>query len=74
MERENHFIPEEKRSRKMLARCYEAISYLAAVNSNMRIQQMREEIYLALMNRVGLEKSKKIFENFGRLYEEEVSA
>ena len=57
----------------MLTRCYEATSYLSVVDSDKRIQEMREEIYFALKDKYGLEKSKKIFEKFGELYEEKVN-
>jgi len=72
LKQENYFIPDEKRSKKMLTRCYEATSYFGAVDSDIRIQDMREEIYLALKEKYELGKSKKIFEEFGKLYEEKV--
>ena len=72
LKQEDYFIPEEKRAKKMLTRCYEAASYLGAVDSDSRIQEMREEIYFALKDKYELEKSKKIFEKFGKLYEEKI--
>ena len=73
LERDEKFISKEKRAKKMLTRCYEATSYLGAIDSDKRIQEMREEIYTALKNQFELRKSKKIFERFGELYEEKVS-
>lgn len=71
--REDKFVPEEVRAKKLLTRSYEATSYFAAVDSNKRIQEMREEIYLALKSKYEIEKSKNIFDRFGRLYEEKIS-
>jgi hypothetical protein len=73
LKQEDYFIPEEKRAKKMLTRCYEATSYMGAVSSDKRIQEMREEIYLALKDKLDINKSKEIFERFGLLYEEKVS-
>jgi hypothetical protein len=56
----------------MLTRCYEATSYLGAVDSDVCVQKMREEIYLALKGKYELEKSKKIFNKFGELYEKKL--
>ena len=72
LKQEDYFIPKEKRAKKMLTRCYEATSYLGSVDSDERVQKMREEIYLALKDKYELERSKKIFEKFGELYEEKV--
>ncbi len=72
LKQEDYFIPEEKRAKKMLTRCYEATSYLGSVDSDERVQKMREEIYLALKDKYEIGKSKKIFEEFGKLYEEKV--
>jgi len=72
LKQEDYFIPEEKRAKKLLTRIYEATSYLGAVDSDERIQEMREEIYLALKDRYNLEKSKKLFNEFGELYEDKV--
>lgn len=72
LRQEDYFILDEKRAKKMLTRCYEATSYLGSVDSDERVQKMREEIYLALKGKYELEKSKKIFEEFGKLYEEKV--
>ncbi|MDP2628736.1 MAG: hypothetical protein Q8P15_02465 [Nanoarchaeota archaeon] len=73
LKQENYFIPEEKRAKKMLTRCYEATSYMGAVDSDRIIQEMRKEIYFALKDKYELEKSKKIFEKFGKLYEEKIN-
>lgn len=72
LKQEDYFIPEEKRAKKMLTRCYEATSYLGSVDSDERVQKMREDIYLALKDKYELERSKKIFDKFGELYEEKV--
>ncbi len=72
LKQENYFIPEEKRAKKMLTRCYEATSYFGVVDSDKRIQEMRKEIYFALKNKYELDKSKNIFDKFGILYEEKV--
>ncbi len=66
-------IPRQKRAKKLLTRCYEATSYLGAVDGDVKVQDMRKEIYLALKGRFELEKSKDIFERFGKMYEEKVS-
>jgi hypothetical protein len=72
LKQEDYFIPEEKRAKKLLTRIYEATSYLGAVDSDQKIQEMREEIYLALTDEYNLAKSKKLFNRFGKLYEEKV--
>jgi len=72
LKQEDYFIPDEKRAKKMLTRIYEATSYLGAVDSDKRIQEMREKIYFALKDNLNLNKSKKMFEEFGKLYEEKV--
>jgi len=72
LKQEDYFIPEEKRAKKLLTRIYEATSYFGAVESDERIQKMREEIYLALTEKHELEKSKGLFDRFGKLYEEKV--
>ena len=72
LKQEDYFIPEEKRAKKMLTRCYEATSYLGTVDSDVRVQKMREEIYFALKGKYELERSKGIFEKFGELYEEKI--
>ena len=72
LKQDNYFIPEEKRAKKLLTRIYEATSYFGAVDSDERIQKMREEIYLALKDKLELGKSKKLFDQFGELYEEKV--
>jgi hypothetical protein len=69
---ENYFIPEEKRAKKLLTRIYEATTYFGAVDYDERIQKMREEIYLALNDKYKLEKSKDLFDRFGKIYEEKV--
>ena len=71
--REDKFVPEELRAKKLLTISYESTSYFASVDSNKRIQEMREEIYLALKSKYEIEKSKNIFDRFGRLYEEKIS-
>lgn len=73
LKQKEYFIPEEKRAKKMLTRCYEATSYLGAVDSDKRIRDMRERIYYALKNNPGIHQSKKIFNQFGMLYEEKVA-
>ncbi|MCK5625079.1 hypothetical protein KAI04_04520 [Candidatus Pacearchaeota archaeon] len=73
LKQDNFFISEEKRAKKMLTRCYEATSYFEAVDSDKRIQEIREEIYFTLKNKIDLEKSKNIFERFGELYEKKIS-
>jgi len=73
LERGKDAIPEEKRARKLLTRCYEASSYLKAVDSDEKIQRMRERIYSALESGPKINESKGIFEEFGRLYEEKVT-
>lgn len=73
LRQENYFISEEKRAKKLLTRIYEATSYFASVDSDERIQKMREEIYLALKDKYELKKSKELFNRFGRLYEEKVN-
>lgn len=72
MKQKNYFIPEEKRAKKLLTRIYEATSYLGAVDSDERIQKMREKIYLTLRDKYKLIKSKKLFDKFEKLYEEKV--
>ena len=72
LKEDNYSIPEEKRAKKLLTRIYEATSYLGAVDSDEKIQEMREEIYLALKDKYNLAKSKKLFDRFGKLYEEKV--
>jgi tmRNA-binding protein len=72
LKQNNYFIPDEKRAKKLLTRIYEATSYFGAVDSDERIQKMREDIYLALKDKFELEKSKKLFDKFGELYEEKV--
>lgn len=73
LKQEDYFITEEKRAKKLLTRIYEATSYLGAVDSDERIQEMREDIYFALKERHKLDKSKKLFNRFGKLYEEKVN-
>ncbi|MCA9487963.1 MAG: hypothetical protein KC516_03300 [Nanoarchaeota archaeon] len=72
LKQNNYFIPDEKRAKKLLTRIYEATSYFGFVDSDERIQKMREDIYLALKDKPELEKSKKLFDQFGELYEEKV--
>lgn len=72
LRQENYFIPEKKRAKKLLTRIYEATSYLGSVDSDKRIQKMREEIYLTLKDKYELEKSKNLFDRFEKLYEEKV--
>jgi hypothetical protein len=73
LEQEGKFILEQKRAKKILVRCYEATSYLGAIDFDQKIQEIRKEIYIALKDRYELRKSKKIFDKFARLYEEKVS-
>ena len=70
---DDYFIPEEKRARKILSRCYEAISYIDAIDSNENVQEMRKEIYLALKDKHELKRSKELFDKFGKLYEKKIS-
>lgn len=65
-------ITPAKRGKKMLTRCYEATSYLGAVDDDVNIMLMREKIYNALNEPISFDKSKKIFEEFGQLYESKV--
>jgi len=74
LKQEDYFIPEEKRAKKMLTRCYEATSYLGAIDFDKKIQEIRKEIYFALKDKYELEKSKKIFEKFGQLYEDKIKS
>lgn len=71
--REDKFVPSLIRAKKLLTRCYEAASYLEIINSDEKIKKMRKKVYFALKDRYDLEKSKKIFEDFSKLYEEKVS-
>ncbi len=73
LKQDNYFIPKEKRAKKLLTRVYEATSYFGAMDSDERIQEMREEIYLALVDKYELRKSKELFDRFGRFYEKKVS-
>jgi hypothetical protein len=73
LKQEDYFIPEEKRAKKMLIRCYEAASYLGIVDLDNKIQKKREEIYFALKDKYELRKSKEIFEKFGELYTKKIS-
>jgi hypothetical protein len=73
LRQKNYFIPEEKRAKKLLTRIYEATSYLESVDSDERIQKMREEVYLTLKDKYELEKSKNLLDRFGKLYEEKVN-
>lgn len=72
LKQENSPIPEEKRAKKLLTRIYEATSYFGSIYSDERIQEAREEIYFALKSKYDLEKSKRIFEKFGELYEKQI--
>jgi len=72
--REDKFIPEIIRSKKLLTRCYEAASYQGVIDSDEIIQKMRKKIYLALKDKYNLEKSKNIFGDFSNLYEKKVLA
>lgn len=72
LKQDNYFISEKKRAKKLLTRIYEATSYLGIVDSDERIQEMREEIYLTLRGKYELIKSKKLFDRFGKLYEEKI--
>ncbi|MCX6796425.1 MAG: hypothetical protein NTW06_02910 [Candidatus Falkowbacteria bacterium] len=74
LEREGKLIPKCRRAKKLLVRCYEATSYLGIIDSDERIQKFRREIYAALKNRYELEKSKRIFDRFGELYEKKTRA
>ncbi len=70
LKQKNYFIDQEKRAKKILNRCYEAISYLGSVDSDKKIQDMRKEIYFALIDKPNLNKSKKIFRKFTNLCED----
>lgn len=70
LDQKNHMLSEDKRSKKILTRCYEATSYFMAIDKDERIEEIRKEIYLKLINGCNLKMSKLIFEKFGRLYEE----
>lgn len=63
----------EKRAKKLLTRCYEATSYLRAIDKDSRIEKIRKRIYNELIESPDIGKSKRIFEELGRLYEEKAS-
>lgn len=70
---ENDFkIKEDKRARKMLNRCYEATSYMESIDSSFGIDDIRRKIYSAITNKVSLNESKVIFNEFTNLYEYKV--
>jgi hypothetical protein len=70
--REDKFVPIPVRAKKLLTRCYEAASYLGIIDSDEKIEKMRKKVYFALKDRYDLEKSKRIFDEFSKLYEEKI--
>lgn len=66
-------IKEDKRIRKMLNRCYEATSYMGAIDPSIEVDRIRKEIYSAITNKITLKQSQAVFDEFTDLYEEKVS-
>lgn len=66
-------MKEDKRARKMLSRCYEATFYMGAIDPSVEVDKIRKKIYFMITNKVKLEESKEIFDEFTSLYEKKVS-
>ena len=73
LENKKIFIGKHERAKKILNRCYEAASYMEMLGKNQRVTNIRKEIYLARVNNFEIERSKKIFDRFTEIYEENVS-
>jgi len=72
VEDNDRIITKQKRAKKILNRCYEAISYMGMVDCDSRIIDLKKEIYSARINNFKIEKSKEIFDKLAELYEEKI--
>lgn len=65
-------LTKNQRSRKILSRSYEALSYLGFLEEKEKVEDLRKRVYFAMIGEFPLSESRKIFNEIQTLYKNKV--